>query len=87
MSKDFQDFQPEMDAILADPARRARVEEYGRQIDVILALSALREALGMTQAVRRCRRYEPGERVAHRARDGCEDVNDPKACGQRWCAG
>jgi len=43
------DFQGEIDAALADPVRRARVEEYGRQIDLILALSAVREAVGMTQ--------------------------------------
>lgn len=42
-------FQVEIDAALADPVRRARVEEYGRQIDLILALSAVREAVGMTQ--------------------------------------
>lgn len=49
MTEDFVEFQPEIDAALADPARRARVEGYAREIDVILALSALRDALGMTQ--------------------------------------
>lgn len=43
------DFQGEIDAALADPVRRARVERYGREIDLILALSSIREAVGMTQ--------------------------------------
>jgi len=49
MTEDFVDFQPEIDTALADPARRARVEGYSREIDMILALSALRDAIGMTQ--------------------------------------
>jgi DNA-binding XRE family transcriptional regulator len=49
MTEQFDDFQSEIDAALADPVRRARVEQYGRQIDLILALSAIREALGLTQ--------------------------------------
>lgn len=49
MTEQFDDFQGEVDAALADPVRRARVEQYGRQIDLILALSAIREAVGMTQ--------------------------------------
>ena len=49
MTERFDNFQSEIDAALADPVRRARVEEYGRQIDLILALSAVREAVGMTQ--------------------------------------
>jgi hypothetical protein len=49
MSEQSDDFQTEIDAALADPVRRARVEEYGRQVDLILALSAIREAVGMTQ--------------------------------------
>jgi len=49
MTEQFDDFQGEVDAALAHPVRRARVEEYGRQIDLILALSAIREAVGMTQ--------------------------------------
>lgn len=39
----------EIDTALADPARRARVEGYAREIDVILSLSAIRDAIGMTQ--------------------------------------
>lgn len=49
MTEQPDDFQTEIDAALADPVRRARVDEYGRQIDLILALSAVREAVGMTQ--------------------------------------
>lgn len=49
MTDEFDEFQPEIDAALADPVRRARVEGYGREIDVILALSAIRDAVGMTQ--------------------------------------
>ena len=49
MTRVSDDFQVEIDAALADPVRRARVEEFGRQIDLILALSAIREAVGMTQ--------------------------------------
>lgn len=49
MTEPFDEFQTDIDAALADPVRRARVEEYGRQIDLILALSAIREAVGMTQ--------------------------------------
>ena len=49
MTEGSDDFQGEIDAALADPVRRARVDEYGRQIDLILALSAIREAVGMTQ--------------------------------------
>ena len=49
MTEPFEEFQTDIDAALADPVRRARVEEYGRQIDLILALSAIREAVGMTQ--------------------------------------
>lgn len=49
MTEDFVGFQSEIDTALADPARRARVEGYAREIDVILALSALRDAIGMTQ--------------------------------------
>jgi len=47
--EDFSDFQGEIDAAMADPVQRARVEQYGREIDLILALSAIREAVGMTQ--------------------------------------
>lgn len=49
MTEPFEEFQTDIDAALADPVRRARVEGYGRQIDLILALSAIREAVGMTQ--------------------------------------
>ena len=49
MTEPFEEFQTDIDAALADPVRCARVEEYGRQIDLILALSAIREAVGMTQ--------------------------------------
>jgi DNA-binding transcriptional regulator YiaG len=49
MTETFDDFQGEIEAALADPVRRARVEQFGRQIDLILALSAIREAVGMTQ--------------------------------------
>jgi DNA-binding Xre family transcriptional regulator len=49
MTEPFDDFQVEIDAALADPVRRARIEEFGRQVDLILALSAIREAVGMTQ--------------------------------------
>ena len=49
MTEQPDDFQSEIDTALADPVRRARVEQYGRQIDLILALSAIREAVGMTQ--------------------------------------
>ena len=49
MTEPFEEFQTDIDAALADPIRRSRVEEYGRQIDLILALSAIREAVGMTQ--------------------------------------
>ena len=49
MTEPFEEFQTDIDAALADPVRRARVEEFGRQIDLILALSAIREAVGMTQ--------------------------------------
>ncbi len=49
MTERFEDFQGEIDAALADPVRRARVEQHGREIDLILALSAVREAVGMTQ--------------------------------------
>jgi DNA-binding XRE family transcriptional regulator len=49
MTQPFDDFQVEIDAALADPIRRARIEEFGRQVDLILALSAIREAVGMTQ--------------------------------------
>lgn len=49
MTEDFVEFQPEIDAALGDPVRRARVEGYSREIDVILALSAIRDAIGMTQ--------------------------------------
>lgn len=49
MTEGFDDFQIEIDAALADPVRRARVEQYGRQIDLILRLAAIREAMGMTQ--------------------------------------
>jgi transcriptional regulator with XRE-family HTH domain len=49
MTEQSEDFQQEIDAALANPHRRARVEQYGRQIDLILALSAVREAVGMTQ--------------------------------------
>ncbi len=45
----FEDFQGEIDAALTDPVRRARVDAYGREIDVILALEGIRAALGMTQ--------------------------------------
>ena len=37
MTEPFEEFQTDIDAALADPVRRARVEEYGRQIDLILA--------------------------------------------------
>lgn len=49
MTNEFSDFQDEIDAAMADPVQRARVEQYGREIDLILALSAIREAVGMTQ--------------------------------------
>ena len=49
MTDQFDDFQVEIDAAMADPVRRARVEQFSRQIDLILALSAIREAVGMTQ--------------------------------------
>ena len=43
------DVQADIDAAFADPVRRARIEQYGRETDLILAISALREALGLTQ--------------------------------------
>ncbi len=43
------DVQQDIDAALADPVRRARVEQFGREVDVVLAISALRDALGLTQ--------------------------------------
>ena len=46
---DLYDVQADIDAALADPVRRARIEQYGRETDVILAIAALREALGLTQ--------------------------------------
>jgi protein-disulfide isomerase-like protein with CxxC motif len=49
MTNEFSDFQDEIDAAMADPVQRARVEQHGREIDLILALSAIREAVGMTQ--------------------------------------
>jgi DNA-binding transcriptional regulator YiaG len=49
MTGEFDDFQSEIDVAQADPVRRARVEQYSRQIDLILALSAIRDAVGMTQ--------------------------------------
>ena len=49
MTEPFEDFQGEIDAALTDPVRRARVDAYGREIDVILALEGIRAALGMTQ--------------------------------------
>lgn len=49
MTEQFDEFQGEIDAALADPVRRARVERFGREIDLILALSAIREEVGMTQ--------------------------------------
>ena len=49
MTEQFDDFQGEIDAALADPVRRARVEQFGREIELILALSAIRDAVGMTQ--------------------------------------
>jgi len=49
MTERFEDFQGEIDAALTDPVRRARVDANGREIDVILALEGIREALGMTQ--------------------------------------
>jgi DNA-binding XRE family transcriptional regulator len=49
MTEGFDNFQGEINAALADPIRRARVDQFGRQIDLILALSAIREAVGMTQ--------------------------------------
>lgn len=49
MTDRLDDFQVEIDAALADPVRRTRVEQFSRQIDLILALSAIREAVGMTQ--------------------------------------
>lgn len=45
----MKDFQAEIDTAMADPVRRARIEQYGREIDVILALATLRQAVGMTQ--------------------------------------
>jgi DNA-binding XRE family transcriptional regulator len=35
--------------VVADPKRRARVEEIGRAYDTLLALAALRESRGVTQ--------------------------------------
>ena len=49
MTEPFEDFQVEIDAALSDPVRRARVEAFGREIDLILALAGIREAVGMTQ--------------------------------------
>jgi transcriptional regulator with XRE-family HTH domain len=46
---DLHDVQADIDAALADPVRRARIEQYGRETDLILAIAALREALGLTQ--------------------------------------
>ena len=45
----MKDFQAEIDVAMADPVRRARIEQYGHEINMILALTALREAVGMTQ--------------------------------------
>ncbi len=45
----MKDVQAEIDAAMVDPVRRARIEQYGREIDMILALAALREAVGLTQ--------------------------------------
>lgn len=49
MTEPFEDFQVEIDAALADPVRRARVDAFGREIDLILALAGIREAVGLTQ--------------------------------------
>jgi transcriptional regulator with XRE-family HTH domain len=46
---DLHDVQADIDAALADPVRRARIEQYGRETDLVLAIVALREALGLTQ--------------------------------------
>lgn len=43
------DRNPVRAAILADPARRATYQAHLREDDLILAIRALREALGMTQ--------------------------------------
>lgn len=49
MTEPFEDFQVEIDAALADPVRRVRVDAYGQEIDLILALEGIRESVGMTQ--------------------------------------
>ena len=49
MTEEFDDFQGEIDAAMGDPVRRVRVAQYGREIDLILQLAAIREALGLTQ--------------------------------------
>ena len=43
-------FQERMDKINSDPVRRADINELKHQIDLILALAQLREAVGMTQS-------------------------------------
>lgn len=49
MSEPFEDFQSEIDAAMAKPVRRARVEDFSRDIERSLALAAIREAVGVTQ--------------------------------------
>lgn len=49
MTEPFEDFQVDIDVALSDPVRRARVDAFGREIDLILALAGIREAVGMTQ--------------------------------------
>lgn len=49
MTEPFDDFQIEIDAAMAQPVRRARIEGFGREIERNLALAAIREAVGMTQ--------------------------------------
>jgi DNA-binding XRE family transcriptional regulator len=49
MTTELYDVQEDIDAAHADPARHARVQQYRRENELILLLSAIREATGMTQ--------------------------------------
>jgi len=49
MSTELYDVQEDINAAHADPVRHARVEQYRRENELILVLSAIREATGMTQ--------------------------------------
>jgi len=49
MSTELYDVQEDIDVAHADPVRHARVERYRRENELILALSAIRQATGLTQ--------------------------------------